>query len=121
MIDKFNDSDLEYLTFKSIEAIKRAVNKGELTQTNDMLEEKEIWIDEQSSVILFVKSEFKNKVPERCPQVWFYQKYTEFCIKNGINQMGKTDFNDTICSNYYKSLRQSTSAFDDNGNVMRFL
>lgn len=97
-LDKLTESDYEYLLFKAVEAIRGALNNGELTQCESSIENLSQFRTSQSSVLIFLKEKEYNEERMNYKVISeAYAEYKQFAEDEGFKHVSSANFIKEVC------------------------
>lgn len=120
-IEKWTVDHYEYIVYKAIIAINKALKKGGLSIPESINNDLKTFKTQDNDSIRFIEETYINGLPDKIPASTVYAIYALWCKDGGYRKKNKKLFQDAIIknSNYY--LKQTTNAGDEMGNVMRWL
>lgn len=119
-MDKVLEKDYEYLFYKSIEAVRKAIAKNKMTTylyADDTLNSYRIT---QSSVLIFLNdmlldADELNMRPTR----EVYEQYKQYCIDCGYKHCNKCNFQNEVCAELKMFIKNTT--FEGSNQQWRFV
>lgn len=96
---KLEDSDMEYLLYKSIQAVRIALSNNALSETDDMFRQLEGFMLEQSTVLQFCSdTNLDDTVLNLAPVQDVYDLYVQYCERNRYKALNRLNFATELCS-----------------------
>lgn len=95
---KITDDDMEYLLYRSVDALIKALEKNSLTENEKMLKSIEMFKVEQSSVLSFLRdSGLTDKEIHLAPVQTIYDIYVQYCGQVGYKPLSRANFGSELC------------------------
>lgn len=117
---KWKQEHYEYIVFKSIKAINKALENGNFSIPNHIQENltKFTISNNKNNVSFFLEDyEIKDRIPSRL----VYDSYKIWCNDNGEKHVSKKIFEKYILDNLNVKIKQTTYNADSRGNVKRYI
>lgn len=108
-IFKITDSDMEYLLYKSIQALLNALENNKLSEDETMIKELERFKIEQSSVLSFIEdTAMDTSNLNLAPTQTVYEIYRDYCERNGYKALNRLNFCNEVCDNLHLVVTNTT-------------
>lgn len=108
-LEKLTETDMEYLFYKAIKAVREAIARNEFTKTATSEVDLERYVTEQSSVLMFLKD---NEYDEdylhlkACREI--YAEYKEYCSEFGYKCSNRLNFQEKVMKRLPLALANTT-------------
>jgi len=110
LLEKLTDMDMEFLLWRSIEAVTKAMSRGSLTECESSVKLLEEYKLNQSSILCFLDENNYNKESmngKSCKVI--YDSYKTYCIDSGFKPLKQANFDSEICKEYKLNKRNTTA------------
>lgn len=111
---KIEDQDMEYLLYKSITALKTALQNNKLSETDDMYRRLESFKKEQSTCLTFLNDlGIDDETLKMASVQSVYDLYVDFCERSRYKPLNKRNFQEELCDTCgYEVIRTTKNGED---------
>lgn len=108
-LDRLTEKDYEYLLFKAIDAVRDAINRGELSKPASSMENLEKFRKSQSSVLTFLDyHEYTPKKLDYRVVTEVYAEYKQFANDEGYKPVRSSNFAREVCDEFRMIIKNTT-------------
>lgn len=99
-IDDFNErftmqeikKEIPAFMYKCLKAFKKALDRGYLSETPEMIKARNEWLNDNDVVGLFINEYCELNENYNIKKVYLYDRYVEYCLENGYRAMSNQKF-----------------------------